>query len=272
MASQSAIGESAPVAPVQLGEKPGWDTFLATPFRDLQRLPPVFQRLKGERAFVAATPTSIHRIGVGEPGVAEFIAEPRDDQGDRYHHELGFSTWPGHLSVRTALATAFKRLNDAYDAGESTVDISSLLRFMGELPSRVALISEGQSVEPTALQWFGFETIREARGGGGYYPWFCALGEPTTIGQFDGLNVNFDHVLCLGVDLPHPLNTLTPTYEVISLDEDGISTWGIHPALLRVDAKPNIVEEIKACRDLSDEAVAELREFATRGIGWIAEW
>jgi hypothetical protein len=143
---------------------------------------------------------------------------------------------------------------------------------MGELPSRVALISEGQSVEPTALQWLGFETIREARGGGRYYPWFCALGEPTTIGQYDGLNVNFDHVLCLGVDLPHPLNNLTPTYEVISFDEDGISTWGIHPALLRVDARPNIVDEMKAYRDLSDEAVTELHDFATQGTGWIAEW
>lgn len=271
MAFSTANGDGATVVPAQLEEKSGWDTLVATPFRNLQRLPPEFHRVEGERAFVAATSTTLHRISIDEPGVLEFLAEPTDPQGDRYHHELGFSTWPGLLSVRAALSSVFTRLKDSYDAGESAVDVGGLSRFMGELPYRVALVAEGQSIEPTAPQWLAFETIIEARGERNQ-GWFLALGEPATIGWHDGTGVDFRNVLCFGDDLPRPLHDLTPTYEVIFGDEDMI-TCGVHPALLRIgEPGPNIVDKMRAYRDLSDDMMSRLREFATHGSGWVGQW
>lgn len=251
-------------------EKTGWDTSLARPFRDLQDVPVVFHRTINHLTFAARDHEGLHIIYAHEDDSIEFVSDHDGVGSDRYRHAFTFSTWPGSLSLRKALARLNTKLIDAYHADQDTVEISDFVTFMRELPHRVALVGYEQSVEPTVAQWLAFDTIVEARGQRNK-GWFLALGEPVTIGWHDGTGVDYRNVLCVGQDLPYPLDNLTPTYEVIIDDED--RRCGIHPALLRIEEpRPNVVEEMKAYRHLSDDMMSQLREFATHGSGWVGQW
>lgn len=256
-------------------EKAGWDTPLAAPFRDLQRLPAVFHRAENELAWIARSPNTLYAIRTNCVGDLEFISCPDDDPEDVRRHYLEPSTWPSNLSLRDALNGLSTNLRRAHRAKEQVVDIETFVRFAQELPFRVELVGEDQAVEPTALQWFAFDAIFQARGERDY-EWMVGLGEPPRIFRHQRTSLSFQSVICLANTLPFPLHDLTPTYEVL-LDEEGLSkihasSCAIHPAFLRVGGpRPNIVEELKACRDLSDDTLAELRRFATDASLWVVE-
>ena len=213
--------------------------------------------------FTATDSRAKYEIIASPSREVHFFSHPRDHSARDYHHSCE-TAWG---AVDGPLHDLSGKLLNAWDTGEEIIDLTDVVKFFQDLPCRVALVPGGQVIEASPLQRLAFDLLVEDRG---REPtrWSIELGQPLSISRCDASWLDEDKIVWRGRELPFPLHNLFPTFEVFLREDCNLDA--LYPASLGVSGpSPGIVEELKAYRGLSDDAVTRLREFAAGDSEWV---